>query len=253
MPGFAAAGLAISAFSAKSGYDASKRSGNLQAQQLQLERERDEFNKGIVTQTNKYAAEDREDIMARRDRDRALTDPIQEGIVDLAMQGPDYEGAMARSDADVAQSYGIARGTSDRNRRRYGVNPASGREAAESRRFSNSEALARVGGRGKARLVEDDKDWARKIAAYGTGNMRNASTTTSLQQVGVSGASGVLGQMSRDEGANAAGAYGLAGKLFADAKDYYNAPSPNASSFVQPTPGTGTYYDPGLSSTEGSF
>lgn len=166
---------------------------------------------------NEWAREDRADIMSRRDRARGIYDPLEESIVDLATAGPDYAGAMGRSDADVAQAYGVMREQEGRRRQRYGINnPYGGSTGEAARRIGNAEALAKVAGRNLARLQEDDKDWSRRIAAMGSGNMRNANASTQLAQLGVSGASGVLSDMSSAAGANAAGAASFGGKIFAD-------------------------------------
>jgi hypothetical protein len=218
----------ISLWSANEGRKSAANSNDLAAAELQLEIERDKYNVKQVEQTNKWAKKDRKDFIGRRDRERGLLDPIQEGIVDRANKGPDFEGAAARSDADVSQSYGLQRDRQRRESQRYGVNPASGRRASEDRRFGNEEALAKVYGRNRSRLQEDDRDWARKIAALGTGNMRNASPNTNLSQLGVSGAAGVYGAQSLAAGQNSGAAFGLAGKLFADAADSWD--SPQASS-----------------------
>lgn len=213
----------MSLLSGKKGSDEASRSRSLQGRQLAIEAERDKFNRSQVETQNEYSLEDREDILRRRKRERGLFDPIQESIASLAQEGPDYEGAAARSDADVAQTFGVARGSEERRQRSYGVNPYSGRDSEGSRRGFNQEALAKVSGRQRSRVAEDDKDWSRRIAAMGMGNMRNVTPTTQLQQLGVSGASGVVGQMAADSGANAAGAFQLAGKLGADALSAYSA------------------------------
>jgi len=223
MPSWAtgiSAGVGLLGISA--GKKASDKSGALSAQQLAIERERDQFNRAQVERQNEYSYEDRQDVISRRERERGLFDPIQEGIAELAQKGPDYAGAASRSDADVAQTFGVARESAERKQRSFGVNPYSGRSAENSRRGFNQEALAKVGGRARSRIVEDDKDWSRRIAAMGMGNMRNVTPTTQLQQLGVSGASGVLGGQSDAAGANAAGAFSLAGKFGADALRYAN-------------------------------
>jgi hypothetical protein len=239
----------LSLFSASEGQKASESAGDMQAAQLQLEIERDAFNREQIEQQNEWTREDRGDFLQRRDRTRGLLDPVQEGIVGLAMQGPDYEGATSRSDADVSQAYGMQREQEQRRRQRYGINPASGVETSENRRFGNSEALARVGGRNRARMQEDDRDWARKIAAYGTGNNQNSQPSSTLQQLGVSGAGGVYGQMAGNEMQNASGAYQFAGSMFADAMDRWGAPqSPtpsdsNGSFSATRTGGEDNYFD----------
>ena len=231
MPSFAAG---IAAYTAYQGAQAGERSGNLQQQQLAIEAARDAFNMGQVEQTNQFAIEDREDLINRRDRERGLLDPVQEGIIERANAGPDFEGAAARSDADVSQSFGLAREAENRRQQRYGINPASGRSTESNVRSGNSEALARAHGRNRSRLQEDDRDWARKIAALGTGNVRNAVPTTQLQQLGVSGQSGVLNSMAASEAANASGAYQFAGSLFRDSMEYgvNSSPSETAGASV---------------------
>ena len=228
--------LAISLFSANEGRKAGNSANDLQARELQLAIERDKFNKGIVEEGNDWTREDRTDFLDRQDREREMLDPVQQGIVDRANKGPDFEGAAARSDADVAQSYGIERQKMQRQNQRYGVNPSSGRMSSENRRFGNAEALAKTYGRNRSHLQEDDRDWARKIAALGTGNTRNATPNANLSQLGVSGAQGVLGSQAGDAASNANAAYGLAGSLFADATDRFDnkpaAPTPNGSATV---------------------
>jgi hypothetical protein len=223
MPGFAAAGLALSAVSAYSGSQSAGDAQDYQNAQLGVEQRRDAFNRDIVTQENEWTQQDRKDFQDRQERERGLLDPIQEGIVQLAQAGPDYETAMGRSDADVAQSYGLQRDMEQRRQSKYGINPASGVAASESRRSGNEEALARIHGRSRARKSEDDQDWARKFAAFGTGNISNAQAGGNLSQLGVSGQSGVLGSMAASSAANASGAYQLSGKLFADAQDTFSS------------------------------
>lgn len=214
-----------SLLSAKAGSDAAGDANDLSARQIQIQEERDRFNRGVVEQGNQYQTQDRDYLLGRRDREERLLDPIQEGIVNRANKGPDYEGAAERSDADVTQAYGLQRDQQRRRRERYGINPASGVSESESRRSGNEEALAKVGGRNKSRLQEDDRDWARKIAAYGTGNMRNAAPRTQLQQLGVSGAAGAYGDASSRSSDQASGAFQLAGNLFADSVDRYDSQS----------------------------
>ncbi len=221
MPGFAAASLGMSVISGISGAKSAKKSRGIDQDRLNLERERDNFNRGIVEESNVFAKEDRDYFVDRRNREESMLDPIQRGLVDRANEGPDFEGAAARSDADVSQAFGVQRQTERIRRERYGINPASGVAAAQSRRVGNSESLARVQGRNRSYLQEDDRDWARKIAALGTGNMRNATPATQLGQLGVSGASGVMRDISGGYADNAAGAFGLAGKLFADSRNAY--------------------------------
>jgi hypothetical protein len=223
MPDVVTGGMAaVSLYSAHQGAEAADDANSMQDAELQMAMERDRFNKEQIEQNNEWTTEDREDFIGRRDRERDLLDPVQEGIVDRANAGPDIEGAMKRSDADVSQSYGLARETNRRNNQRYGVNPSSGRQSSESRKLGNAEALTRTFGRNKARLQEDDRDWARKIAAIGTGNIRNASPNAQLGQLGVSGAEGVLGRQAGSNAIDANASYGLAGKLGADAIDRYD-------------------------------
>lgn len=233
-------GVGIAGVSAISGARSAKKSRGIDRDRLALERDRDTFNKGIVTESNEFAREDREYFQGRRDREENLLDPIQRGLVDRANEGPDFEGAAARSDADVAQSFGIQRDQERIRRERYGINPASGVAAAESRRVGTSESLAKVYGRNKSRLQEDDRDWARKIAAFGTGNMRNATPATQLSQLGVSGASGVMRDIGGSYADDAAGAFGLAGKLFADSR------SGGSQNIYQAGSGLSDYNAPGF-------
>jgi hypothetical protein len=213
---------AVSLFSANEASESADAADQLRYEQLQIERERDEFNRDQIERMNRWTAADRRDFRQRRRRERRLLDPVQEGLVERAMEGPDFEGAMARSDADVAQAYGLQRDQMQRYNQRYGVNPSSGRQAWTNLRVGNAEALARVHGRNRARLQEDDRDWARKVAALGTGNMRNAQPSAQLAQLGVSGASGVYDRMAANEALNAQGAYELSGKLFADTMDRFD-------------------------------
>lgn len=207
----------LSLFSASEGIDAADSAQSLDEAALQLEIDRDRFNREIIEESNQFTREDRGDFIGRRDRSRALYDPLQEEMIALAREGPDYDGAVSRADADVAQAYGIARDIEQRRQSRYGINPSSGRAASESRRLGNEEALSKVNARNRAYREEDDKDWARKMAALGTGNIGNAIPNTVLQQLGVSGASGVYQNMARNEGMNAQGAFQLAGSTLADA------------------------------------
>jgi len=208
----------ISAFSALSGSKSSRKSNKLSAQQIELARERDDYNKDIVETQNQYTEDDRGYYEGRRDREEGLLDPIQEGLIARANEGPDYEGAVGRSDADVSQAYGVERGKEQRRMDRYGVNPSSGKAGSISRRLGTSEALAKVHGRNKARMQEDDRDWAKKIAVLGTGNLRGTTGPRQLTQLGAGSTSAALGDASNTQARNAAGAFGLAGKTFADSR-----------------------------------
>lgn len=211
-----AVGAGVSLLSGKKASDDSSKSRSLQRDQLGIMAERDEFNREQIEKMNKWARKDRADVLGRRDRARALYDPLEEGLIDLAAAGPDYATAEARSDADVAQAYGLMRDQERRRQHRYGVNPSSGRTSAMERRIGNEEALARVYGRNRARMQEDDKDWSRRMAALGSGNIRNANASTQLAQLGAPGQVGVLQDMSASYGANAAGAASFGGKMLAD-------------------------------------
>jgi hypothetical protein len=211
-----------SVYSAFKGGQAADASGESQDMATQLEIERDEYNKEIIEESNVFSREDRSDVIARRERERGIYDPLQENLVDQAMQGPDYKGAVGRSDADVSEAYGVERGKQRRREQRYGVNPASGRTRESEVRGGNAEALAKVGGRNRARLNEDDRDWARKLAALGTGNMVNATPGSNLTQLGPSGAAGAYAGQAQTQGANAAAGYSLAGSLASDAVNRYD-------------------------------
>lgn len=202
------------------GRKASKRAAGADAAALELQAERDRFNREQVELTNQFAIEDREDIISRRDRARGLYDPLEEQILERAQEGPDYEGAMARSDADVTQAFDRQRGMEERRRQRFGVNPSSGRTMAEERRLGTEETAQRVMGRQRARDIEDDRDWARKLAAMGMGNIRNATPTTVMQQLGVSGEAGAQSQIADQYRADASGAFQFGGTLAADAINY---------------------------------
>jgi len=214
------AGTAV--YSAYSGSQAAEASADSQDAATQLERNRDIYNMDIIEESNEMSREDRQDLIDRRDRERGIYDPLQQSIVDQAMEGPDYKGAVARSDADVSEAYGVERGKKRRQEQRYGVNPASGRARESEVRGGNAEALAKVGGRNRARLNEDDRDWARQIAAYGTGNMQNATPGSNLTQLGPSGQAGALMGQAGQQGANASSAFQLAGSLGMDAVNRYD-------------------------------
>lgn len=238
----------VSLFSASAGASAASDSNRLSAEQLQLARERDDYNKGILEESNEFQREDREYLLGRRTREEGLLDPIQEGMAELANKGPDYEGAAARSDADVSQAYGLQRDRERFRREKYGINPASGVSASESRRLGNSEALAKTFGRNRSRTQEDDRDWARKIAVYGTGNMRNVTPQTRLSQLGSSETGSALGAAASRKSDESSGAYQLAGSLFADASDRYDAsntglPPPSGNTFTGRTGANDDYFD----------
>ncbi len=230
--GGTAVSAGMSLISGKKADKSASRSRKLDRQALELERERDRFNREQVETTNRLALEDRADIIDRRGRARELYDPLEESIVDMAMEGPQYEEAMARSDADVAQAFARERGRQQREAFAYGIQPGSGRFAAESRRMGNEEILQTVQGRERARRIEDDQDWARRMAAMGSGNMRNVTPSVQMQQLGVSGESGVRQRMAAGERAESAAGWGLAGKFAADAVRYAQ-PDPDA--FTRPT------------------
>ena len=93
----------------------------------------------------------------------------EESIVEEAMAEPDYEGAAGRATADVAQSFDRSGDISRRNLTRRGIDPSSGTAIDVSRRTGTDRALAEVGARNISREQEDDKSWARRMAAVGLG------------------------------------------------------------------------------------
>jgi hypothetical protein len=226
----------LSLFSASEGADAANEASSIEEAQLQYEIERDQFNREQVEQMNLWTEEDREDFMSRRDRERGLLDPVQEGLVDRAMEGPQYEEAAARSDADVRQAYGLQRDMERRRQQKYGIHVGSGARMAESRRLGNEEALAQVQGRERARISEDDRDWARKLAVMGTGNQRGAQANANLAQLGVGGVTGIMGQHAQGYRNEAASAFSLFGKTAADAgRGFDRSFSSGTDAFTRPT------------------
>ena len=191
---------------------------------------------------NRWTREEREDALGRRERARGMYDPLEEDILMTAMESPEeaVTRARARSDADVRQAFGVQRGIEARRRQRYGIRPESGRDMAENRRLNAAEALATVYGRDVAQRTEEDRNWSRKLATIGMGNVRDATISGNLQQLGQSGESGVLQQMAGAEGRNAAGAFALSGKLMGDAVRAFSNRGEVTGGGVAP-PGTTDY------------
>lgn len=243
--GGAISGIA-SIYSARQGAKSASKARGLQRDQLALEQQRDKFNKAQVQEMNRWAREEREDALARRERQRGLYDPMEEDVIATAMESPEeaVTRARARSDADVRQAFGVQRGIEARRRQRYGIRPESGRDLAMNRRMDAAEALATVYGRDVAQRTEEDRNWSRKIATLGMGNLKDTQISSSLAQLGQEGAPGVIGQMAGAEGRNAASAFALSGKLLGDSiSAFRNAPSLTGGGGVTP-PASGNWMDP---------
>lgn len=147
---------------------------------------------------------------------------------------------MARTaTADVAQAFGVIRGTQNRNLAAAGITPNSGRFAALNQNLLTQEALARAGASNKARIDAENLGFARSmdVTALGRGLAPNA---TAAAQTGIAAGNSAVDNMSKStemmgqgyRGAiagygSAANSYGTAanayGQDFASRMSGYNA------------------------------
>lgn len=127
------------------------------------------------------------------DRYKAVQIPLEDRIISEA---DSYDNAAevarrgAEAQADVAQQFGVARGTAMRNLSRMGVNPNSGMAISANSGMATSEALARVGAMNRTREAARSLGWARRMDAAALGR-------------GLPGFASAAGQVSTGAGAGA--------------------------------------------------
>jgi hypothetical protein len=112
-------------------------------------------------------------------------------------QQVDYEGATGRATADVNQAYDAQQRADERQKFRYGVNPASGNFQEQQRQNGLSKAITNVDVRNKARREEDDKHWARLLTGANTvqGFLSNSVNAGNAAMGGMQNASSGYGNL----------------------------------------------------------
>lgn len=143
--------------------------------------------------------------------------PLEDSIVAEAMEEPDYAGAAGRATTDVRKAYGTAEESRRREMGRYGLDPSMGRSTSMIDKGKRSEALAEVGARNLARQTEEDKSWAKKIAAASLGRGLPADAAMMM-----SSAASQYGQQAGVYGQQAQAGYQAGGYWFGRGLDYWS-------------------------------
>lgn len=142
--------------------------------------------------------EDRADEQWKRYKDTFF--PVEDAIVEEAMKGPQYGLAEGRASADVAQAFDKSNAITQRSATRYGIDPSSGRFADVMTKGNNRRGLAEVDAMNRSRMAEDDKAWAKKLAAVELGKGLPAQSAS------------LMNSASAGYGNAASNMYGMAGQ-----------------------------------------
>jgi len=143
------------------------------------------------------------------------SDDIYDGLFDEINKGPDYEGAMGRSSADVNQAFDSMEERTERNDFKYGVMPGSGRRENTIRRNGVNRSLALVDSQNTARREEDDKHWARMLTGGDIvqGFMNNSINSGKSAMQGTGSAASGYGNMANQYSRSAGNGLQAAGYL----------------------------------------
>jgi len=149
--------------------------------------------------------------------------PLEDQIVAEAQQAPDYAKAEGWATSDVNKAFAQSEAATARAAGRYGLDPSSGRYSDMRRVTELDRAKAEVGARNAARQQEDDKMWARKIAASSLGRGLPATATSTLGQAGQTYGeqAKTYGEQATQYGMQAGNAMGAAGYWAGRAVDSY--------------------------------
>lgn len=137
---------------------------------------------------------------AQEDRDRynSTFRPIED---QMALEAANYnsaerkQAAATEAVADVKQQAALQQGARERNLAAAGVNPASGRFAAEDRRADAGTAMAAAGAANLARRQVEATADAKKANMINVGRGSAAAATTGMGQAAGMGTSGFQGAM----------------------------------------------------------
>lgn len=166
----AVAGAAISYLGAKESADASEAA---MAQQ------------GRAADRQAEVAERQQDIADEQwERFKEVFAPLEDEIVASAMEEPDYAKAEGRATADVQGAFARSEEATARAAGRYGLDPSSGRYDEMRRVNALDRTKTEVQQRNLAREQEDDKAWARKVAASSLGRGLPADARAGLSAAG---------------------------------------------------------------------
>ena len=121
--------------------------------------------------------------------------PVEKRLVGEAMEGISPARAEARAIKDTRTASANARGISERNLRRQGVNPNSGRFVSSDRAVQLGEAALEAGARTNARESTRDRNFGRKldVVQLGRNLPATAGNMSSMAQQGVAGVAGAAG------------------------------------------------------------
>lgn len=150
-----------------------------------------DFMQGQSAIANRWADED-------RTRSQTVFQPIEDRFIADAVgfDTPERrDAAVAEAQADVRQQAEIARAGSERRMTGMGVNPASGRFAAETRRSDAAEGLAVAGAGNMAKRNVEAQGEARIANVVNMGRGMAVNPATSLGLANGAAASGYTGQM----------------------------------------------------------
>ncbi len=193
---------------------------------MPIQQEQMQFGLDASRQAFEQAQQDRGFILDRRGalsgvQDILIRDATQFNPAELA------EKRAGEATADVRQAFANARGMTERNLSKYGLNPSDGRFAGMMNNLSVQEALAQAGAANTARDSARREGYALTdraanalagypamgmsatgaAANYGASGLSLANTGLAGMNAGYQQAGGMAGQM----GANATGMYGAQG------------------------------------------
>lgn len=156
------------------------------------------------------------------------SDPIFDQIFDEILSGPDYETALGNASADVNQAFGNQMEATNRNKFRYGINPASGNVQNDIYRNGLNKSLATVNARNKSRREEDDKHWARLLTGGNTVQsfVSNAVNAGNAAMGGMNSSANQYGGMAKQYADDASSGMQSAGYTLGNlAREWDSAPS----------------------------
>lgn len=188
---------------------------------LELRKEQWSWMKDEIKRYRSYYDKDREYLFGRRDRWETMADPLQEQLFEEAMRDPDYRSIQERVTADTAQQYGIQRDVAQRQMERYGVRPGEGVSADIEARLAQQAAATRIGETNREYRREEDRKWAQRVAALGTGINANEQRPYNIAQIGLTDVrnpttgnlSRTYGDIAEREAGYASDAFNAAGRL----------------------------------------
>ncbi len=150
--------------------------GAAAAQSAQTGADMLEWMKSQAAITNQWAQED-------RDRYKTVFEPLQDQFIADAQNWDTPERRQARANqaiADVSQQGALQQKARERRAMAMGVNPASGRFAAESAKEGTTLALAKAGAANLANRAVEQEGYARRADAINMGRGLAVNPATSM-------------------------------------------------------------------------